>query len=69
MTLPEQTYKYGEDSDETLNQMTKTTDLISWSLQIARGIDFLASKKVTILAIVCKLQFKLLRCSQKGSSR
>jgi hypothetical protein len=35
-----------EDSDATANQIIKTNDLISWSLQTARGMEFLASKKV-----------------------
>ena len=37
----------GIQSDETSNRIIKTSDLISWSLQIARGMEFLASKKVT----------------------
>jgi hypothetical protein len=35
-----------EDSNATDNQIIKTSDTISWSLQIARGMEFLASKKV-----------------------
>ena len=37
----------GEQSDEISNRIIKTSDLISWSFQIARGMEFLASKKVT----------------------
>jgi hypothetical protein len=36
----------GEDSNEIANPTIKTNDLISWSLQIARGMEFLASRKV-----------------------
>ncbi len=37
----------GGGSDATSIQQIKTSDLISWSFQIARGMEFLASKKVT----------------------
>ena len=39
----------------TSNQIIQTSDLISWSLQIARGMDFLASKKV-MDGIYCLIQ-------------
>ncbi|KAI9559291.1 hypothetical protein GHT06_016080 [Daphnia sinensis] len=35
-----------QDPNSTLNQSISTRDLISWSYQIVRGMDFLASKKV-----------------------
>ncbi|XP_046654308.1 vascular endothelial growth factor receptor 1-like isoform X3 [Daphnia pulicaria] len=46
--MPErdQTYKSRKDSDANFTQIIKTSDLISWSYQIARGMEFLASKKV-----------------------
>jgi hypothetical protein len=44
---PQQTGKFAKDSEAiNLNQTIKTSDLISWSLQISRGMEFLASKKV-----------------------
>ncbi|EFX62888.1 hypothetical protein DAPPUDRAFT_119760 [Daphnia pulex] len=46
--MPErdQTYKSRKDLDANFTQIIKTSDLISWSYQIARGMEFLASKKV-----------------------
>ncbi len=44
-------------SDETSNRTITTSDLISWSLQIARGMEFLASKKVTHFYVKYELQF------------
>ena len=44
MSEPKQTN--GGGSDATSIQQIKTSDLISWSFQIARGMEFLASKKV-----------------------
>ena len=44
---PQQASKFAKDSEAiNLNQTIKTSDLISWSLQISRGMEFLASKKV-----------------------
>jgi hypothetical protein len=37
----------GMQLDATFNRIIRTSDLISWSLQIARGMEFLGSKKVT----------------------
>jgi hypothetical protein len=43
---PETFWKYGEDPDATLNPTICTRDLISWSFQIARGMEYLANRKV-----------------------
>jgi hypothetical protein len=44
---PQQASKFAKDLEAiNLNQTIKTSDLISWSLQISRGMEFLASKKV-----------------------
>ena len=45
----------GMQLDATVNQIIKTSDLISWSLQIARGMEFLTSKKV-MNGICCLIQ-------------
>ncbi len=50
-------------SDANLNENIKTSDLISWSLQIARGMEFLASKKVTQFDVKCDLQYNLIEIS------
>ena len=40
-------YKYQADSkDATSKESFSTRDIISWSFQIARGMDYIASKKV-----------------------
>ena len=44
---PEWSLNYTADADQEVNCNSFTTrDLISWSLQIARGMDYLVSKKV-----------------------
>jgi hypothetical protein len=54
----------------TSNQIIQTSDLISWSLQISRGMEFLASKKVTD-RICCLIQLNYLfhNSPPKGSAR
>jgi hypothetical protein len=44
---PKSFWHYQQDPDATLIRSVSTRDLISWSFQIARGMDYLASKKVT----------------------
>ena len=43
---PETFWKYGEDPDATSHPTISTRDLISWSFQVARGMAYLASRKV-----------------------
>jgi hypothetical protein len=43
---PQSFWQYQQDPNVTLNRSISTRDLISWSYQIARGMDYLASKKV-----------------------
>jgi hypothetical protein len=47
MKEPESFWAYQQDPDANVHGLTMTTaDLISWSFQIARGMDYLASRKV-----------------------
>jgi hypothetical protein len=39
-------WQYQQDPDASLNRPISTRDLISWAYQIARGMDYLASRKV-----------------------
>ena len=70
---PQQTGKFAKDSEAiNLNQtILKTSDLISWSFQIARGMEFLASKKVMDGICCCLIQLNnsLSPFSPKGSAR
>ncbi|KAK4010278.1 hypothetical protein OUZ56_019424 [Daphnia magna] len=44
--VTESFWQYQQDPDVTLKRPISTRDLISWSYQIARGMDYLATKKV-----------------------
>ena len=62
--------KNGMQSDEKSNQIIKTSDLISWSLQIARGMEFLASKKVMDgICCLIQLNYLFLKSPLTGSAR
>ena len=39
-------YQAGDKEEEAYNYTFSTRDIISWSFQVARGMDYLASKKV-----------------------
>lgn len=52
---PEPFWKCGEDPDSTLNFTISTRDLISWAFQIARGMEYLASKRV--LPLQCPIKY------------
>jgi hypothetical protein len=43
---PEWWHNNQQRPDGTLNKIISTRDLISWSFQVARGMDYLSSKKV-----------------------
>ena len=58
MSEPKETK--GGGSDATSIQQIKTSDLISWSFQIARGMEFLASKKVKDTSL---LYYILIECN------
>lgn len=46
-------WQYEQDPEFALNRPISTRDLISWSYQIARGMDYLASsRKVSTISIV-----------------
>ncbi len=46
---PKSFWYYQQDPDAILNQTISTRDLVCWSFQIARGMDYLASKKVRLV--------------------
>lgn len=43
-------WDYQQDGDVTTSQIISTRDLICWAFQIARGMDYLASKNVIRLS-------------------
>ncbi|XP_065214729.1 vascular endothelial growth factor receptor 1-like [Planococcus citri] len=43
---PEWRSNYMSDDDESINKTIKTEDLINWSFQVARGMEYLASRKI-----------------------
>ena len=45
---PKSFWHYQQDPDASLIRSVSTRDLISWSFQIARGMDYLANKKVIL---------------------
>lgn len=51
-SLPNDTFwNYQQDTDVTTYQTISTRDLICWSFQIARGMEYLAFKKVNTLSV------------------
>ena len=44
--LPEWSTNYRSDAEAMPNRSISTRDLVSWSFQVARGMDYLVSKKV-----------------------
>ncbi len=59
-----------EISLSTVKKIIKTNDLISWSLQIARGMEFLTSKKVMDgICCLIQLNYLFLKSPPTGSAR
>lgn len=54
---PQSFWQYQQDPDVTLNRSITTRDLISWSFQVARGMDYLATRKVNVLIVIINLDF------------
>lgn len=47
-SFPDSFWQYQQDPEQILNKSVTTRDLISWSFQVARGMDYLESRKVSL---------------------